>query len=638
MFRYLPVCFTRVKIDDPFWNERLRVNREMSLPRQYVMCESTGRFDALKLQWKPGQPNPPHIFWDSDTAKWLEAACYACATSPDEKLRARIEYVTDLFVNAQLPDGYLNSYFAVCETERRWKNLKYNHELYCAGHIFEAAVAHHQLTGSDRFLKVACRYADYIDSVFGIGEGKIPGYCGHEEIELALVRLYGATGEKRYLNLASYFVEQRGQKPFWFDVEAQGVPREFLPMDAKHAYFQAHLPVREQKEAVGHAVRAAYLYCGMVDLAREQKDDSLLKACETLWEDMEGSKTYITGGIGSTWQGETFGTAYDLPNERAYCETCASVALAFWAHRLLQHAGRRRYADMIERALYNGALSGMSLDGRKFFYQNPLLSFGGHHRSEWFECSCCPSNLSRLLGTLGSYLMSESEDELRVHLYVGSSMEFTLKGRTAGTLRVKGNMPWNGSVRCEMEIDKPAEFTLALRVPYWTSAPGQVSINGKSVPVRVRDGYVEISREWTSGDTVDLEFPVEIQRITSHPKLASNAGQIALQRGPFIYCIEDADFESGVLDVSLPRDAKIAAKMEKISTSLPGSEMVVLESRALSSAPPTDPALYAPVSNAVPAEISFRAVPYFAWDNRAPGAMRVWIPESIPSSASARRD
>ncbi len=405
--------------------------------------------------------------------------------------------------------------------------------------------------------------------------------------------------------------------------------QDFLPLDQPPAYFQAHVPVREQKEVVGHAVRAMYLYCGMADVARETNDPTLLAACETLWKDMEACKVYVTGGIGSTWYGETFTTPYDLPNERAYCETCASVSLIFWAHRMLQHSGERKYADMIERALYNGALSGMSLDGRKFFYQNPLLSYGHHHRSDWFECSCCPSNLSRLLGTLGSYLFSETPDELRVHLHIGASASFTLGGRTQGTLRQEGTTPWGGVVRCEMELPSPQEFTLAIRVPEWAGKVNALRINGDLQPAEIRDGYLRLSRVWQGGDAVELEFPVETRRIVSHAKLAGNAGQIALARGPFVYCIEDHDFSGSVLDVGLPHGQELTESRESL---VPESEsLLVLEGRGVASAPADQDTLYQPATAVRREETAFKAIPYFAWDNRTPGAMRVWIPETGPA-------
>lgn len=622
MFRYRPVPFTSVQITDAFWKERQRVNHERSLPKQYDMCERTGRFEALKLRWQPGQPNRPHIFWDSDTAKWLEAACYACRIREDGELREKINRVAWLFVEAQQPDGYINSYFSQIDQDRRWKNLRFNHELYCAGHIFEAAVAHSELTGEDFFLKAACRYADYIASVFGNGEGKIPGYCGHEEIKLALVKLYQATGEERYLRLASYFLEQRGQQPLWFKEEQEGViPPDFQGHGFVDAYVQAHLPVRELQDVEGHAVRAVYYYCAIADLAREQEDSTLFAAAERLWKNLTGSKLYITGGIGSNWVGEAFSAPYDLPNERAYCETCASVGLIFWAHRMLQHSGDVSYANVIERALYNGALAGMSLDGESFFYQNPLASFGGHHRQSWFECSCCPSNLSRLLATLGSYVYSLGGDEVRVHLYIGSEARFLLPGGREVRLVQSGGSPWSADVEVEVLLTGVAEFSLALRLPEWSRRP-QMFLNGNSVACDETTGYLSVRREWASGDRLALRLEMPLQRIRCHPRLSGNSGQVALQRGPFVYCIEDADFAGSVMDVRLPDDAPLTARQDPLL--LAGAVTLEGEARCVSDG---GPGLYRADERTVEKPVPFRAIPYFTWDNRSSGAMRVWIPE-----------
>ena len=623
MFQYSPIPPQDVRITDSFWSERLRVNHERSLPKQYEMCERTGRFEALLLRWQPGQPNRPHIFWDSDTAKWLEAACYACRIREDGELRAKIDEVARLFVDAQQPDGYINSYFSQIDQDRRWKNLRFNHELYCAGHIFEAAVAHHELTGEEHLLKAACRYADYIESVFGLEEGKIPGYCGHEEIELALVRLYRATGEVRYLKLASYFVEQRGRQPLWFKVEQEGViPPDFQGHGFVDDYVQAHVPVREQEEVCGHAVRAVYLYCAIADLAREQEDDSLFAAAERLWNNLASHKLYITGGIGSSWVGEAFSTNYDLPNERAYCETCASVGLIFWAHRMLQHSGDPAYANVIERALYNGALSGMSLDGESFFYQNPLASFGGHHRQSWFECSCCPSNLSRVLATLGSYICSVGRDELRVHLYIGSETRFTAPDGSPATIIQTGKSPWDGVIDFHLQLARPQVLTLSFRIPEWSSDP-QLAVNGDTVHVSVENGYASVRREWKPDDRIALRFQMPVRRIHGNPKLMGNSGQVAIQRGPFVYCIEDADFSNSVLGVSLPGKGVLSPTFEP--SLLGGLVTVNGEAECVEG---TATGLYhsgeAPARKVVP----FRAIPYFAWDNRTPGAMRVWIPVS----------
>lgn len=614
-----------MKITDSFWSERLRVNHERSLPKQYEMCERTGRFEALRLRWQAGQPNRPHIFWDSDTAKWLEAACYACRIRDDAKLRAKIDEVAQLFVDAQQPDGYINSYFTQIDTDRRWKNLRFNHELYCAGHIFEAAVAHHELTGKDHLLKAACRYADYIDSVFGLDDGKIPGYCGHEEIELALIRLYRATGEARYLNLASYFIEQRGRQPIWFKIEQEGViPLDFQGHGFVDEYVQAHVPVREQKEVCGHAVRAVYLYCAVADLAREKEDPTLFAASERLWNDLTDYKLYLTGGIGSSWVGEAFSTKYDLPTERAYCETCASVGLIFWAHRMLQHSGDPRYSNVIERALYNGALSGMSLDGESFFYQNPLASFGGHHRQSWFECSCCPSNLSRLLATLGSYMYSVAEDELLVHLYIGSESRVQLGSCGTVVIRQSGGAPWEGNVHFELTLPGDQEIEIGFRIPYW-SGPPSLLINGIETAITPQDGYARVKRVWQSGDKVTLQFPMTVKRVTGNPRLVGTAGQVALQRGPFVYCIEDADFSGSVMDVRLPMNQEFVARFD---SGLLGSVTVIEGVATLTASAETGPPLYMEEPIVSHKKVFFRAIPYFAWDNRKPGAMRVWIPQS----------
>jgi uncharacterized protein len=620
MFRYTHIPFEQVSIQDHFWSERQRVNHEHSLGKQYDMCESTGRFDVLKLQWKEGQPNRPNIAWDSDTAKWLEAACYECQIREDSALREKINRVAKLFIEAQQPDGYLNSYFTTVEPQRRWKNLRFNHELYCAGHIFEAAVAHHALTGKTELLAVAERYAEYIGSVFGPGDDQIKGYCGHEEIELALIKLYRATGASRHLALASYFVEQRGQKPLYFNLERKDLPQDQLPLDAGNDYFQAHLPVREQKEAVGHAVRAVYLYCAMADLAREKNDPSLFAACERLWEDVTESKMYLTGGIGSLWHGEAFSVPYFLPNDRAYCETCASVGLIFWAHRMLQHSAESSYAEVIERALYNGALSGMSLDGQSFFYQNPLASTGEFHRQTWFECSCCPSNLSRLLSTLGSYIYSQGKDELLVHLYIGSEAKFQLSSGVCGSLRQSGDAPWGENARFELALEREGEVEIGFRIPTWATAL-HLRVNEQSVEAPSHGGYARVRRNWKTGDTVEAHFDISIRRIASNPRVVANSGQIALQRGPFIYCIEDADFAGTVLEIALPRQQEITARFDP--TLLGGVTVLQGQAKRTSS----QDCLYFDTGATRQESVPFQAVPYFTWDNRQHGAMRVWIPQ-----------
>ena len=612
-----PIPFTEVRIDDSFWNERLRINREVSLPYQYWQCKETGRIDAFRLQWQPGTGSAPNIAWDSDVAKWVEAASYSLATHPDADLAAQLEEVVGLIALAQQPDGYLNTHFTQVDKEKRWENLQDAHELYCAGHLFEAAVAHFQATGKRDLLDVACRYADYISTVFGREEGKIHGYCGHEEIELALVKLYRATREKRYLELSRYFVEERGRSPHIFK----------KPRDGRGGidYYQAHAPVREQKEAVGHAVRAVYLYSAIADLAGESNDPSLLAASETLWDSVTKRKMYLTGGIGSTRVGEAFTNDYDLPDETAYCETCAAVGMVMWSHRLVQLDCDRRYADVMERALYNSVLSGVSRDGTKFFYENPLASRGGHHRQPWFECVCCPSNLSRLLASLGNYLFSRTTDGLAVHLYLQSGMARQSVAGASVQVKVETRYPWEGLIRLTVETDRPAAFALRLRIPEWCRSY-EVRIGGKPVEAPEEKGYAVIHRTWSSGDAVELVLDMPVEKIVSHPGVLMNQGQVALQRGPLVYCVEDANHKTGVFNLVLPGDAKMSPRWDQ---NLLGG-ITVVEGEALVRTPSDN--LYSRAGDVTFAETDLLAVPYYAWDNQTPGAMTVWMPGSFTTT------
>lgn len=614
---FTPISYLHTRITDSFWSERQQTNASISLFKEHDHCEKTGHFDALLLQWKPGRGNPPHVFWDSDVAKWIEAVSYVCGTTHDPALRRELDRVVTLLVNAQQKDGYINSHFITVRPDKRWHNLRDDHELYTAGHIFEAGVAYWEATGNDLLLKAACRFADYIHSIFGSEEGKMHAYCGHEEIELALVRLYKATGIRRYLDLSAYFVNQRGQQPFWFLEEHKGRQSEYTPH-----YYQAHLPVREQTEPVGHAVRAVYLYSAMADLARELPDASLWDASRTLWTHLVDHKLYITGGIGSSWHGEAFSVDYDLPNERAYCETCASVGLIMWAHRMAQYDPDTRYADIIERVLHNSALSGLSLDGKRFFYQNPLASRGTHHRQEWFDCACCPANISRLIASLGGYIYSHAQSTLLVHQYIGSEVRFQLGNGASGTLRQKGGYPWDGHIQISIEVENPSPWELRLRIPSWAGTPS-LCLNGREESPSIQQGYICIDRLWKTGDTIALHLPMSILRIESHPAVFSNAGQIALTRGPFVYCMEDADFETGVASISLPADQVLTSRLDSQLFPIP---LTVIEGHCLAHEAPAAPMLYQSPRRTAH-RVPFRAIPYFAWDNRSPGAMRVWVPQ-----------
>lgn len=632
-----PVSLKGVTIADRFWAPRQEVNRTVTLPAEYEQCKKTGRIDAWKLDWKPGQPNPPHIFWDSDAAKWIEAVGYSLATHPDQELEELADAVIDMIADAQQEDGYLNIHFTVVEPQNRLRNLRDMHELYCAGHLIEAAVSYYEGTGKRKLLDVMCRYADYIDSVLGPEEGKKRGYPGHEEIELALVKLYRATGEQRYLKLAKFFVDERGRRPHFFDLEA----RERGEDPAAHRgggydYNQSHLPVREQTTAEGHAVRAMYLYSGMADVAAETDDETLLAACERLWQNVTERRLYITGGIGSSARGERFTYDYELPNDAAYAETCAAIGLVFWAHRMLQFDGNGVYADVMERALYNGVLSGISLDGRRFLYVNPLeVDMQAHRhkaerfgrprfsptRQEWFSCACCPPNIARLLASLGAYIYSQAEKEVYVHLYVEGSVELSIDGH-AVALQVETDYPWGETVTIAVHPDQATGFSLALRIPAWCRA-AEVKVNGEQVGIEplMDNGYAKIRRIWQRGDVVTLRLPMDVVRVEAHPAVRANCGRIALHRGPLIYCLEEADNGGNLRDISLPDDAELRVTFDE--NLLGGIAVIHAEGKRRDLSRWKD-RLYQPLPSAT-RTIALKAIPYYAWSNRTPGDMLVWI-------------
>jgi DUF1680 family protein len=620
---YTPLPLASVVIADEFWAPRLRTNRERTIPIEYEQCRTTGRFDALRLNWEPGMEPIPHIFWDSDVAKWIEAASYTLATHPDPRLEAQLDEVIALLASAQQPDGYLNTHFTVVEPGKRWTNLRDRHELYCAGHLIEAAVAHFQATGQRTLLDVLCRYADHIDRTFGPRPGQARGYPGHEEIELALVKLYHATGELRYLELSRYFVEERGRQPHYYDLEARARGEDPASYWAKtYAYLQAHVPVRAQHEVVGHAVRAMYLYSALADLAGETGDRTLLETCEELWLHLCTRNLYITGGIGPSPANEGFTADYDLPNESAYAETCAAIGLVFWNQRLLQLECDARYADVLERALYNGVLSGVSLDGERFFYENPLASQGHHHRQAWFDCACCPPNLARLLASLGQYIYAYNKTDLVVHLYVQGSGRFSMDGQDI-LLHQETRYPWEGLVKLRFEMDRPAAFGLKLRIPGWCHS-ARLSVNGEPVEIApfLERGYVRVERLWQPVDQVTLELPMPVERIYAHPHVRQTAGQVALQRGPLVYCLEAVDHSVPLQCILLPHDAQLSTHFEP--ELLGGVNVLTAEALAADSSD-WDATLYraqAPVLKAC----RLTAIPYYAWDNRQPGQMRVWLP------------
>jgi DUF1680 family protein len=629
--RYQPVPFTAVEIHDELWAPRQKSVRTGTIPFLFRQSEKYGVFEALNVHLPPGplsvpfngRPTTPVMYWDSDIGKWIEMASYTLATQYDAKLEAEIDSIIARIAKAQQPDGYFNTYFIRREPAKRWTNLRDWHELYCAGHLMEAAVAHAQATGKTSLLDIMCRYADHIATMFGPGPSQRRGYCGHPEVELALVRLYHHTGEQRYLDLARYFVDERGRQPHYFDQEARARGEE--PKDYFHSnyqYSQSHMPVREQTQVVGHAVRAMYLYSAMADLAGETGDAALRAACDRLWADLTGKRLYVTGGLGPSARNEGFTTDYDLPNETAYAETCAAIGLIFWSHRLLQIDGDARYADMMELALYNGAISGLARDGEHFFYDNPLASRGDHHRWQWHRCPCCPANIGRLVASLGQYVYSTGRDEAAVHLYIRGRAQLTLAG-TNVALTQETNYPWDGAVTIGVAPERASEFTLRLRIPGWCPS-AKVSVNDTQVDVasNLDKGYVQLRRRWQPGDRVTLALDMPITRLYAHPDVRADLGRVALKRGPIVYCLEAVDHKVPLHRIALPRNAQLQPRFE--AELLGGIGTLVGEAVAVR---PTGSTLYAGAPPAVE-PVAIRAVPYHIWDHREPGEMSVWLREA----------
>lgn len=618
------VPFTDVTITDRFWRPRQETNRVASIPVNLENLEKAGNLEDLRLaaqQATQGFRGP--VFMDSDVYKALEAAAYSLATHRDPALEKQLDVIIASVAAAQQPDGYLDSYFVVKEPTKRWTNLRDWHELYCAGHLIEGAVAHFQATGKRNFLGVAVKLADHIDSVFGPPPKRL-GYPGHPEIELALVKLWRATGERRYFELARFFVENRGRH---FFADEHGTPLDKYD----GAYWQDDVPICDHNNIKGHAVRAAYLMSGTTDVAQETGDPKLLAMLNRVWRNTTEKNMYLTGGIGPSAHNEGFTVDYDLPNLTAYQETCATVALAQWNHRLALLYADAKYADIVERALYNGVLSGVSQDGKKFFYVNPLESAGTHHRQEWFGCACCPPNVARTLGMLGGYAYATSDDSLYVNLYIQGSARAKVAGQNL-TLNVTTDYPWDGKVILKTDLATPTPFKLKLRVPGWCKAGDvTVKIGSKSYHNPGFDsGYLELNRRWRKGDVVELNLPMSVQRIAANPNVVADQGLLALQRGPLVYCVEQCDLTAPLSSLALPADAEIKAEKD---AGLFGGVVVL---KGLGEVAPDQEwrrTLYQPAG--APTRVPLKAIPYYAWDNRQPGAMKVWLPTTPPRPAHA---
>ena len=612
--RLHPVPLDAVDLADDFWEPRRRINREVTLPSQYRHLEDTGRLDNFRrASGKIGGGYQGIYFNDSDVYKWLEAAAWTLAEGSDSELERMVDAAITEIEDAQRPDGYLNTYFTFERAAQRWTDFDL-HEMYCAGHLFQAAVAHFRATGSERLLDVATRFADHICDTFGPEEGKRHAVDGHEEVEMALVELFRATGERRYLEGAQFFIDARGHgllgRPY-----GQHEP----------SYSQDHEPLRDQSEVVGHAVRALYLYSGAADVYAETGELALLQALRRLWENMTTRRMYVSGGLGSRYEGEAFGRDFELPNERAYTETCAAIASVMWNWRMLALEGEARYADLIEHTLYNAVMPGISFDGQHYFYQNPLADDGSHRRQHWFGCACCPPNVARLLASLPGYFYSASEDAVWVHLYADGAATVELAGTRTIRLSQRTRYPWDGGV--EIQVEGEGEFALMLRVPSWCE-DATVEINGESVDARIFPGsYMEIRHLWRPGDKIALHLPMPVRRVECHPYVAENAGRVALMRGPLLYCVEQADNR----DVDL-RDLVLNGTEPTVRFEpdlLGGVTVLQAEARSAPPAAAWEDRLYRTVhprerdTQTHPTRVTL--VPYYAWANREPGAMRVWL-------------
>lgn len=579
------------------------------------------------------------VFQDSDVAKWLEGVAYSLTVKPDPGLEERADDIIDIIEKAQQPDGYLDTYFIVKEPQHRWQNLHECHELYCAGHMMEAGVAYAEATGKKKLLHVVERLADHIIDRFGPEEGKEHGIPGHQEVEIGLMKLYRATGKEKYKDMARYFLEERGKNPDYFYQEKLKRGWQHWGQYSTEAldvsYNQAHRTVYEQEEAVGHAVRALYMYTAMADLAGTDGDKRLYQACRRLWDNVVDKKMYITGGLGGNSEGEAFSGNYELPNDMAYAETCASIAMVFFAHRMLETEPDGAYADIIEKELYNSTISGMQLDGKKYFYVNPLECepgvsgklFGYKHslpvRPGWYACACCPPNLVRLVTSLGKYCWSESDSVIYSHLMIGQSAQLEKADVTVET-----KYPWEGETVYTVMPRTAEAFTFAIHIPCYVNLDDErvsLTVNGERLDIREREkkGYVYITRKWEVKDAVALRFPMEVRKAYANQHVRENAGCVALLRGPVVYCFEGVDNGETIQSLRIPKELKAEAYLCEEGV-LKGNVLLKMEgfrmvgSEALYSEKP-------PVKE----KAQLTAIPYYTWANRGENQMRVWMQESV---------
>ena len=602
-----------------------------------AFVEPVYEFGKIGL-WPEDENNLEETFYgcpwqDTDFSKWIEAVAYSLAMEPDKQLEAVAEEAIDIVCAAQLDNGYLDTHFIIRGMNGSFQNLKDYHELYCFGHFVEGAVAYYQATGKERLLNAAKRFADYVDAHFGYDEGKIKGYPGHEVAELALVRLYEVTGEKRYLNLSRYFLNERGQQPYYWDQEMDHFAYGWKEGE-RYEYYQAHRPVRQQDEAKGHSVRATYLYSGMADVARLTDDEELKTACRKLWNSAVREKMYITGAIGSTREGEAFSYPFDLPNDLAYAETCAAIGLIFFARRMLQMDADASYADVMEKALYNCVLAGMDLEGKRFFYVNPLevLPEASHKdkrkdhvlpvRPKWFGCACCPPNLARMITSLPSYAYTENEDTLYMHLHVAGNVSKQI-GKKQADFEVETDMPWNGSVSIRCTSKEPVSMKLAVRIPGWCENWGISGTEG--FECTEEKGYYYLEGEWKAGDQIVFTFEMQPYFCQADSRVREDIGKVALMRGPIVYCAEERDNTNNLhLYKVCPEEAVTEDEVVINDITFPALSVKARRLEADNSAD----VLYTKYRKSVYEECELKMIPYFAWANRGENEMMIWFPEN----------
>ena len=642
-----PVSFTNVKVTDNFWGQRLQASREVTIPLAFSKCEETGRYTnftrsalMMELQNNPALKDDPayaevaqgvkiegYSFDDTDVYKTIEGASYLLQTYPDKKLKKYIDSVLVIVASAQEPDGYL--YTARTQNPanphewavgNRWEKVEdLSHEFYNLGHMVEGAIAHYQATGQRNFLDIAIRYADCVCREIGDGENQQVYVPGHQIAEMALAKLYTITGEKKYLDMAKFFLDKRGRT------------------SRRDQYSQAHQPVVEQSEAVGHAVRAAYMYSGMADVAALTGDEDYIHAIDRIWDNIVGKKLYITGGIGATSSGEAFGNNYELPNMSAYCETCAAIGNVYMNYRLFLLHGESKYYDVLERSLYNGLISGVSLEGDGFFYPNPLESMGQHQRQAWFGCACCPSNICRFIPSLPGYVYAVKDNSVYVNLFVSNTATLEVDGKKL-TLSQQTNYPWDGAIGLTIDRATGRDFALKLRIPGWVKGdvvPSDlytyndnkrldytISVNGEEVEKTVtEDGYLTINRRWKKGDSIELNFQMEARTVKAHPQVGADRGRLAIERGPIVYCAEWPDNDFDIMTLLLNRNPQF--EEVRRDDLLYGITQLKTQAQVLD---------YDTEGRLQTKDVTLTLIPYYAWAHRGSGKMSVWLPANLSAT------